>query len=74
MYGSQADPNLDRGWLDGYKAARYDSMIKEWKKAHSTNGDPALGIGSAATKEPVGNPTGAKRTTGKPGRKATPKK
>lgn len=31
MYGSQADPNLDRGWLDGYKAGRFDGFVDKWK-------------------------------------------
>lgn len=34
MYGSQADPNLDRGWIDGYKAGRFDSMVEKWQKEH----------------------------------------
>lgn len=32
MYGSQAHPDLDKGWLDGYAAGRYDSRIERWKE------------------------------------------
>lgn len=51
MYGSAADPNLDRGWLDGYKAARYDSMVEALKKERSRTTSPiapAQGIRAAA--------------------------
>lgn len=34
MYGSQADPKMDLCWLDGYQAARYDDLVKAWKKAN----------------------------------------
>lgn len=32
MYGSMADPNLDRGWLDGYASGVYDLLFETKKK------------------------------------------
>ena len=61
FYGRRID---DRGCFYKYGARAYG--ITHWR---------ALGIGVAATKERVGNPTGAKRSNAKPGAsRATPKK